>query len=245
MGNKQINATTVKLGIYEQSNDSQLIGMLGQVKELEDGRKFVLCKAGSSTLKAGVLVQSVANDDKDDALLVNTLVAAGGKEIEVTVTSTHGGHDKDALAEGFLVVSHGTDEIGTFYKIKANDAFVSGSTATIFLYDKLTVGLPASGDEVSVCKNIYKDVVIDANSAPLVGVPIIYVTGTYYFWALFEGYGPGTSTDAAITKGDYLAHTTGDVVTASANTEDCVGVAMNAVEGSDGDALIVKYAGLA
>ena len=43
MGNKVINTTSVKLGIYETSTDTQLEAMLGDVKEMEDGRKFRLC----------------------------------------------------------------------------------------------------------------------------------------------------------------------------------------------------------
>ena len=58
MGNKVINTTSVKLGIYETSTDEQLEGMLGDVKEMEDGRKFRLCHNGAGVLAPGYLVQS-------------------------------------------------------------------------------------------------------------------------------------------------------------------------------------------
>jgi len=43
MGNKVISRVGPKLGIYEESNDAQLSASLGQVREMEDGRKFRLC----------------------------------------------------------------------------------------------------------------------------------------------------------------------------------------------------------
>ena len=239
--NKTINATTVKLGIYEQTDDAQLAGMLGQVKALEDGRKFRLCFAGG-TLTAGILVQMPAQDAYDDALVVNTAAAIGDKEIEVTVTSGHGGHDKDALKEGFLVVNQGSGDIGTFYKIKGNDAMVAGASATIFLYDPLTTALVATTNEVSVCLNPYKDVITDANTAPLAGVPIINVTDNYYFWAQFDGIGPATATAAAIAAGDYLLHSAGDVyVSASTAVDTEKRVAMAVTAATNDDALIVKW----
>ena len=241
-GNKVINKVGPKLGIYEQSTDTQLSACLGQVKELEDGRKFRLCKNGAATLLAGILVQGVAQDAYDDALVVNTAAAVGDKEIEVTVTAGHGGHDEDALKEGFLVVNQGAGDIGTFYKIKGNDAMVASASATIFLYDPLTTALAATTNEVSVCKNPYKDVVIDANTGPLAGVPIIGVTAAYYFWAQFEGIGPATATAAAIAAGDYLLHSAGDVyVSASTAVDTEKRVAMAVTAAANDDALIVKW----
>ena len=241
-GNKVINATTVKLGLYEETEDTQLAGMLGQVKELEDGRKFRLCLNGAGTLVPGKLVQGVAQDGYDDALVVNTAAAAGDKEIEVTVTSGHGGHAENALKDGFLVVNQGSGDIGCFYKIKGNDAMVSATTATIFLYDPLTTALVATTNEVSVCKNPYKDVVIDANTGPLAGVPIINVTAAHYFWAQFDGIGPAFATAAAIAAGDYLLHAAGLVylsATTAVDAEKRVAMAVTAAAASD--ALIVKW----
>lgn len=242
LGNKVIRTTTVKLGIYEEDNDEHLAAALGQVKEMEDGRKFRLCKAGGA-LTAGILVQAPAQDAADDALVLSADAAAGQNKITVTVTAGHGGHNANALAEGFLVVNQGAGDIGTCYKIKENDAMVAGSTATITLYDNLTTALAATTNEVSVCKNPWKDVVIDANTAPLAGVPLIAVTSGYYFWALCEGIGSGTDSGSGVAAGDYLAHSGGDVVTASAAAENAIGIAINAAAAND--ALLVKYFAMA
>jgi len=51
------------------------------------------------TLTAGILLQSAAPNAYDDELVVNTAAAVGDKEIEVTVTSGHGGYDANHLKE--------------------------------------------------------------------------------------------------------------------------------------------------
>ena len=242
MGNKVISRVGPKLGIYEEDNDAQLSASLGQVRELDDGRKFRLCKNGTVALVAGVLTQSPVQDGYDDALVVNTAAAIGDKEIEVTTTSGHGGYDANALKDGYLVVNLGSGDIGTFYKIKSNDAMVSTVTATITLYDGLTTVLAATTNEVSICANPYSGVVLDANSAPLVGVPLIAVTAAYYFWAQFDGIGPATATAAAIGAGDYLLHSAGDVyVSASTDADTEMQVAMAYTAAASGDALIVRW----
>ena len=239
-GNKTISSTTVKLGIYEQSNDAQLASMLGQVKELDDGRKFRLCFANGS-LTAGILVQSPATEAYDDELVVNTAASVGDKEIEITVTSGHGGYDENYLSGGFLMVTKGTNCIGNFYKIKGNDAMVAGATATVFLYDALVVAIAAS-DEVGIAKNPYKDVVTGSTTAPVIGVPLIAVTDNYYFWAQFEGMGPGIDSGATIAAGDELSHVGGDVIIQDGSEDKDVGMSINAAAANEG--VIVNYKGI-
>lgn len=240
-GNKLIRATTVKMGIYEQSTDEQLGGCLGQIKSFEDGRKFRLCFANGN-LTAGLLVQAPAPNAYDDALVVNTAAVAGDREIEVTVTAGHGGYDKDALKDGFLTVCQGTG-IGCFYKIEGNDAMVASATATIFLYSPLTTALVVSDNEVSVCLNPYKDVVTCSTTAPIIGVPIIAVTDNYYFWAQFKGIGPGTDDGGTAAAGDNVIskdNGTLDVQTDIVN--GTIGMAITAAAAND--AYLVRYTGL-
>lgn len=248
MGNKVINTTSVKLGIYEESTDEQLEGMLGDVKEMEDGRKFRLCSNGTAAaLTAGLRLQSVAVDGYDDALVVQTEAAEGQKDIIVTVTTSHGGHDANALKDGYLVVNQGAGEIGIFYKIKENTVMVADATATITLYDDLTETLPVTADEVTICPNPYKAVILDVLTAPIAGVPLINVTQstsslTYYFWALFEGFGPAVASAASIAAGAELERLTGGTVRTltAGETVQFIGVSYSVAAASD--AIICKYA---
>jgi len=246
MGNKVINTTSVKLGIYEESTDEQLEGMLGDVKEMEDGRKFRLCSNGTgAALAAGLRVQSVAVDGYDD-LVVNAVAAVGDKEIEVTTTSSHSGHAANLLKDGYLVVNQGTGCIGTFYKIKANDLMSTGVTATIELYDALTYAI-AIDDEVSICLNPYKGVILDVLTAPIAGVPLIAVTAststvTYYFWALFKGFGPAiVANGQTATSGFPVERLTGGEVKTLATGTTIIPIGNSYSVGAADDAIICEY----
>jgi len=241
MGNKVVGTTSVKLGIYEESNDSQLAGMVGDKKVFEDGRVFRLCKAGEA-LVAGILVQSIVSLTDDDSIEIATSQSIGDTEVEVTGTanSVHAAH---TLAGGYLVMSDTSGDIGTFYKIKDNEAIADGENAVITLYDPLTTAIVAGTNECSFCINPYSGVIKDANTAQLVGVPLIAVTSDYYFWALEEGYGPGTDSGSGFAAGDYLAHSGGDLVTASAAAENAIAIAVTAAAANE--AGIVKYFAMA
>lgn len=240
MGNKLIGTTSVKLGIYEQSNDSQLEAMLGDKKEFEDGRRFRLCKAGEG-LAAGYLIQSVVNLTASDSLAVADDAVAGSKEIVIDAV-TDAEYEAHALRDGYLVGAAVAGDIGQFHKIKDNTAMVNGSEATITLYDGITNAFTGDSTQVTICANPYLDVIKDANTGVLIGVPVRAVDDEYYFWALSKGFGPGIATAYTIDDGDYLAHDAGSVVTASANTEDCVGMAITEFAASEGG--IVKYTGI-
>ncbi len=241
MGNKVVGTTSVKLGIYEESNDSQLAGMVGDKKEFEDGRVFRLCKNGGTALVAGILVQSLVSLTSDDSIEIATSQSAGDSEVNVTGDASSI-HAANTLNGGYLVLSDTTGDIGTFYKIKSNAAIASGANGIITLYDPLTTAIVPGTNECSFCVNPYSGVIIDANTAQLVGVPLIAVTADYYFWALVKGYGPATATAATIAAGDYVEHSGGDVVTASAAAEANIGVAVTAC--ANNEALIVKYFGI-
>ena len=240
MGNKVIGKVGPKLGIYEESNDAQLSASLGQERVLEDGRKFRLCFANGA-LTAGVLVQSAAPNAYDDELIVNTAAAAGDKEIEVTVTSGHGGYDANWLKDGYVMVTKGTDVIGTFYKIKAHDAMVATTTATIELYDGLTYAIAVS-DEVCVAQNPYKDVITGTTTAPVIGVPLRAVQDNYYFWAQFAGVGPGIDSGSGMSAGGYVTHSGGDLAVQAGSEDGTVGMIINTVDANEG--CIVGYTGL-
>ena len=237
MGNKVISRVGPKLGIYEESNDAQLSASLGQERVMEDGRKFVLCKAGEG-LTAGYIVQAVANLTASASLNVAASAAIGDKEVVIDAV-TNAEYAVHALKDGYLVGEAISGDIGTFYKIKDNTVMTDGSEATITLYDGLTNAFVVNSTQVTICANPYLDVVIDANTAPLAGVPLFAVTSGYYFWALCEGMGPGIDSGSGITAGHYVEHAAGEVLTNSGGAEKSIGIAVTALGTDDGG--IIKY----
>jgi len=193
MGNKVINTTSVKLGIYETSTDTQLAGMLGDVKEMEDGRKFRLCSnSTSAALAPGLLVQSKADTGYTEDIVVTTAGAVGGYTVTVTNFSGHEALSINELKDGYFCCNAGTGELGHGRKIKENTAAIAGAACTLTFYDKLTDTITISTSTGGWTYPPYKNVVVASTDGCIVGVPVCDVaistsTTTYYFWAQVHG----------------------------------------------------------
>jgi len=239
MGNKVINTTSVKLGIYEISSDEQLEGMLGDVKEMEGGRKFRLCRNSTVVLVPGKLVQAKADTAYTEDIVVTAAGVVGGYTVTVTNFSDHEALSVNELKDGYFCVGTGSGEIGHGRKIKENTAAAAGSDTTITFYDKLTdtIGTGSTGAWVYP---IYKDVVIDAGTGLMVGVPVCDVTVSvadttyYYFWAQVQGACPVVA-GGAITRGDkVVSNNDGTVIPQGGTyTPVIVGTAMQSFDSGD------------
>jgi len=197
MGVKYLHADgiVIRQGIYQESLTQN--ADLGRFIDLEDGRRFRYCKAEGAITK-GHVCQSAAVVGNQMDIAQTSILAVGDKDdlsIVVTVAPT-----KNDYAEGFLFVNDGTGE-GEMYKIRKNSG---ASPCIVSLYDPIRVAT-ASGSELSMIQNKYRDVIVVPIGAQptgaLVGVPNITVTtGGYYFWAQTKGYCV-MHIEAAITVG--------------------------------------------
>ena len=231
MGNKVINTTSVKLGIYETSTDEQLEGMLGDVKEMEDGRKFRLCQNGTAgALAPALLVQAKIEAGNVTGLTVATTVAAGATSLSVTVAAAHEDLSENELKDGYLVVDTGSGELGHGRKIKANTAADAEANTTITFYDALTESITDTST-VAWVYPIYKNVITNVVSAKVIGVPVCDVAQSttavpVFFWAQVAGPCPIIAGTGDVTRGlQVAAITTGEVIDHSTSAAH-VGVAM-------------------
>jgi len=243
MGNKIINATGVPLGIHETSTDPQLAGMLGGIKEYEDGRKFRLCaNSTAAALAPGLLVQAKADTDYSEDLIVASAGAVGDTTLVVTVTTGHEALSDHELKDGYFCASGTAGELGHGRKIKDNTAAIAGGNTTLTFYEPLTDTITV-GSLGAWIFQIYKDVLADVGTAKVIGIPVCDVpastaTATYYFWAQVAG--PCSAiTSGAITRGDNImangAATAGTVVRNAGAWIAVIGYAMQTVT-SSGDA---------
>ena len=177
-------------GILQESADKNC--ELGTELVLNDGRKFRYCLNSSTSLDAGKVVQSAGWVTNHESLAVNT-AAKGDTQLDVNNdASTITLITADQYADGYVCVETvGGSEVGIF-KIKSHP-LQSSTTATLVvtLYDPLRVAF-ASGTTVTLVKNPYNLVVVNVASGGTetnaeVGVPLIPITGSYFFWAQFKG----------------------------------------------------------
>ena len=206
---------------------------------MEDGRKFRLCSNGvGGALAPGQLIQEKVSDDDADNIVIGT-ASAGATTLVATNPTGHEDLSVNELKDGYFCVNDGAGEEGHGRKIKANTAAVATADTTLTFYDALTDVVTANSLGAWVYP-IYKDVVVNAGTGRVIGVPVCDVTlsvagtTTYFFWAQVSGPCPVLAS-GGITKGDRVeAHDSGAVIAhASAATLAYVGTAMQSYSSTE------------
>jgi len=181
----------IRQGIYEQSSVAKTD--LGRFIDFQDGRRFRYCKCNSSAgITRGHMCSAAALNGSADKVTQSSMAtqAAGKKVINVLLDASVAVHLFD---DGFLTIEAdgtGASE-GYIYRIKKNK--VGGASVAapceLTLYDPLMVAL-TSASILSLTVNKYQDVVVTpkTEAAPPIGVPLIDITESYYFWAQTRGY---------------------------------------------------------
>jgi len=167
-------------------------------KMIQGERVWRYCKNAANTVVIGAPLQSAAavHADQNDDIVVNAATSSAIGSYTVTLTSDTDidvapWATKNGGAEGYLFVNDATGE-GQIYKIKEHEAFLTTGATIITLYDPLTIALVAGASEVGLIQNPYSNIVVTA--APLtgmcVGVPLIPLSASYYFWSQTGGPAP-------------------------------------------------------
>ena len=151
------------------------------------GTTYYYCRVGSSDIAIGLGVSSAANTTNHLNKAVSAAVAIGGNVVIPTMGAT--ATIADDYKDGVLSVSDATGE-GQSRRIASNTAAASAGTPSFTLKDGLTIALVASTSLVTPMRHPHKDVVVAATTiaAPLQGVTVIPLTGTYYGWLASAGY---------------------------------------------------------
>ncbi len=180
-----VGAKVVGQGILQESVTPN--SPLGTKLSLNDGRDFIYCKNGGTALTTGLIVSTPAWVSTEANLATdNDTGGLGTTDVLITTGSTV---SADTYAEGYVSVDTSTGA-GTFYKIKTHPTLESAE-GTFTLYDPIVV---AWGDSttVSLVKNPYNGVILSVASGGTetgaqIGVPLIPVTASYFFWAQTRG----------------------------------------------------------
>lgn len=192
MGTGPIQIGGFAQGIMEQSSTKKAI--LGQLRIMDDGRKFRYAKAGEALVAGnlGLMCDAVANHIK----LTATAAAVGATEVSVTIGGT--ALTANQYDDGYLQVYDGTaGTVGLQYRIVSHTTSAAGTEAiTIYLAEPLKIALTAS-DTVSLVPNPWSSVTEIASVAHgVAGVAPIAVTNAYYYWAQTGGVACVFNTDA-------------------------------------------------
>lgn len=148
-------------------------------------RVFRYCEDAGSGLSAAQLVQAAAPVAHHNNVAASAAVAAGGYQVIPTLGATAAAIN--LYQNGWLHVNDAAGE-GQLYRIKSHPAADASATLTVTLYDQIITALTTSS-EVTLTQNLYKDVIVVPTTltGAVVGVNLIDITASYYFWAQTKG----------------------------------------------------------
>ena len=220
--------------IYEESSTAK--HSLGDCCALPGGRIFTYCKNGAVALTDGLVVQGAVPLPNHLNQTVAATAAAGATRISLTPGAT--GAAVNYYSEGYLHFNEAAPE-GTYYKVKSHLAITASVAFWVNLYDPLVKAATITTSYWTLTKETHDSVVVlpstGTPTSKIVGVPIIDVTASYYFWAQVAGpcavlgqgtlvvgnlVGPGGT--AAGSVGPRTAYTSpiiGEVIQVNASTE--------------------------
>jgi hypothetical protein len=186
MSFEQGNPTIFDQSIWDISDTAK--HLLGTVRDLGDGRKFVYAKAGATALAAGKLNQqeAVLSTSINLDVTATTGPAAIG-EFVFGVTTGAAVIAENAYAGGY-VWHNKTGVLGQMYKIDSHLANAGSVELRVNLKEPLRVAV-ADADEFSLVKHPQKDLIISPTTltAAPTGVAPVAVTAEYYFWNQVTG----------------------------------------------------------
>ena len=171
--------------------------MLGCIFECNDGRMFRYCKAAAAAITRARMVASclAPPELEEETQAAATAMAVGDRVVDVTVTTSSGIADHDLIDGTMWVNASDTDDstIGDSYIIKDNKWVTSDTIVELKLADAGGIRQAISAtDDVSIVKNRCRDVVVKPASlaAACIGIPLVDIPASYYFWVQYRGIAP-------------------------------------------------------
>ena len=163
---------------------------------IDADRKWVYCYDSGAGCGISAIVQSAArvHAEQDDDIVVGEAAAIGAYAAELVETDNLDGSPNNSandFAEGYMIVNDAAGE-GQLYKIVENDDLgADEADCTFTFYDPLTIALTTSSECGLIRSPYYR--VLESKAVvtgKVIGVPLIEVTASYYFWCQCAGPAP-------------------------------------------------------
>jgi len=217
-----------QMSLYASSTIKEMA--YGQLGQTSDGRKFRYCRA-VATMVTGDCYSSAAQDAQFQSMATAVLTAIGGTVISVTNGTT--AVTANMFDEGYLMVSAGTG-IGQSSRILSHTTGASGATIYYTIEDPLKVATDVATSTITVIRNPFVDMVIQASTpvAPGIGIAQYAIPTGEYGW--IQTGGPcaalwDSSVSAVDTLGVTPSTTTTGAVTVSSTGFMQIGYSMQVV----------------
>lgn len=165
--------------------------MLGCIFEMNDSRAFRYCKdSGTGITRARMACGLPPDSESEEELLdTNYPIAVGSVKFDIDLTAANGITDH-SLIDGYMFINKTATVLGDFYIIKDNKWTTEDEVLNIEIADAGGIRQEiAQNVEIGVIRNRFRDCKVNPSSqdAAVVGVPIVDVAASYYFWAQYRG----------------------------------------------------------
>ena len=184
--------------------------MLGLIYELNDGRMFRYCKNSSAAVitRARMAAGKAPASELEEIAQTAQATAAGSITFNVLVGSGNG-LATDDLIDGYMWVSSSDSDgstLGDIYIIKSNKFITSDTVLRLEIADEGGIRQAISAtDDIGIVMNRFRDVVVKPASlaSAVVGIPLVDVPISHYFWAQYRGVAPIIiDADASVVIGE-------------------------------------------
>ena len=179
------------------------LATLGSKLRMNDGREFIYCEAGAAEIGLAHMAQAEAAASQwydQVQTLYGWTAGEQANEVLITAGNTPAANE---WAEGWMFVNKGTG-LGYSYKILNNTSHATIPIVTIARTAGVVADIPAAS-EVTILKSNFKDTILVATgglTAIPIGIPLITVTATYFYWSQVKGPAPFVvDTDESLTIG--------------------------------------------
>ena len=174
--------------VYAENEDQ--LATIGSKLRMVDGREFIYCKNGAAEIGIAKMAQAEAVTGQWNEEVQTAYGMAIGATSGIVLITTGATPSVNEWAEGWLLVNKGTG-IGQMHRIQTNTSHAT--LPVVSLYDAIVTAFPAES-EVSIIKSNFMDTIVVNAAAGLtahaIGVPLLTVTASYYYWSQTKGPAP-------------------------------------------------------
>ena len=215
-----INATPKlsTVDLYSSVTDIPSGLYLGSLEYGNNGKAFRFCKAGSSALTVGNVLQSSAIDAQFDAMAVAVAGAKGDTQLQVTLGSTAITANQFDGGTLTIQVAAATATLADEYTIVAHTAASGAATCVFYLDRPLRIPVTVATNKITVRRSPWSGVIQCPTTltGTVVGVAIYAIPAGEYGWIQTKG--------VASVQSDSSTCAVGSDVGVPGATAGCIGV---------------------
>lgn len=180
---------------------------IGSKLRMKDSREFIYCKAAAAEIGIAKMAQAEAVTDQWTDETQTAYGWTAGDTSNTCLITTGSTPTADEWKDGWMIQTNGTG-LGQMHRIVSNTSHATLPVVTVA--EAVVTDIPAAGQLSFVKSNFLDTIVVDKTAgltALAIGVPLITVTASYFYWSQVKGPAPLTvDTGETVSVGFPVTH---------------------------------------